>query len=199
MANFEVMTRSYAPRTGIVAEGLTPQLGQFFGAKNGEGVLVRSVEKGSAAEQAGLRAGDVITKINGDVVNDRGDFRRLMRGKDGSLSVTVLRDKHEQTLSMKLPEQKHRSEFFPENYFPENFEFEVPQVSDSEIKQIKLLAQDQALKQIQQSESQINALAQNEALNHIQQDEIRRQVEAAKRQVERSMKDLEKELHDEWK
>ena len=41
-------------RSGLMVENLTPQLGDFFGAKNGKGVLVRSVEKGSRAEQSRL-------------------------------------------------------------------------------------------------------------------------------------------------
>ena len=53
-------------RSGLMVENLTPQLGDFFGAKNGQGVLVRSVEKGSGADKAGFRAGDVIVKINGE-------------------------------------------------------------------------------------------------------------------------------------
>src|SRR6202521_444503 len=48
-------------RSGVMVENLTPQLGEFFGAKNGSGVLVRSVEKGSRADKAGLRAGGAIT------------------------------------------------------------------------------------------------------------------------------------------
>ncbi len=44
-------------RSGLMVENLTPQLGDFLGAKNGQGVLVRSVEKGSRAEKAGFRAG----------------------------------------------------------------------------------------------------------------------------------------------
>lgn len=47
---------------GIEAEALNPQLGEFFGVK--EGVLIRSVAKGSAAEKAGLKAGDVIVKVD---------------------------------------------------------------------------------------------------------------------------------------
>src|SRR5438309_10236827 len=51
-------------RSGLMVENLTPQLGDFFGAKNVQGVLVRSVEKGSRAEKAGFHAGDVIVKVN---------------------------------------------------------------------------------------------------------------------------------------
>ena len=47
---------------GIEAESLDSQLAEYFGVK--EGVLVRSVVRGSAAEKSGLRAGDVIVKID---------------------------------------------------------------------------------------------------------------------------------------
>ncbi len=43
-------------RSGVMVENLTPQLGEFFGVKSGNGVLIRSVEKGSRADKAGLRA-----------------------------------------------------------------------------------------------------------------------------------------------
>ena len=55
----------------------------------GTGVLVRSVEKGSRGEQAGFRAGDVVTKINGSPVNDCSDFTRLLRKRaDNKAAVT---------------------------------------------------------------------------------------------------------------
>ena len=94
-------------RSGLMVENLTPQLGEFFGAKNGKGVLVRSVEKGSSAEKAGLRAGDVIVKVNGEAVTDVGDFSHALRNrKSGNASVAVIRDKREQTLSLPVPEKK---------------------------------------------------------------------------------------------
>src|SRR5438552_14889299 len=52
------------PRLGIDAEDLNGQLGAFFGAPDGEGILVREVNSGSPAEKAGVKAGDVITSIN---------------------------------------------------------------------------------------------------------------------------------------
>jgi serine protease Do len=98
----------HSPRnSGIMVENLTPQLGEFFGVKGANGVLIRSVEKGSRAEQAGFHAGDVIVKVNGTSVNDCSDFTRLLRGhKENKAAVTVIRDHKEQTLTLSLPEPR---------------------------------------------------------------------------------------------
>jgi membrane-associated protease RseP (regulator of RpoE activity) len=98
----------HAPRSsGMMIENLTPQLGEFFGVKGGNGVLVRSVEKGSRAEQAGIRAGDVIVKINGSAVNDCSDFSRLLRSRTSTkATVIVMRDRREQTVTLNLPEKR---------------------------------------------------------------------------------------------
>ena len=68
-------------RSGLMVENLTPQLGDFFGTKNGQGVLVRSVEKGSRAEKAGFRAGDVVVKVNDEAIHDTSDFTHAVRGR----------------------------------------------------------------------------------------------------------------------
>ena len=94
-------------RSGLMVENLTPQLGDYFGVKNGEGVLVRSVERGSRAEKAGFRAGDVITKINDEPIHDAGDFTHALRSrKDNTVSVGIVRDRKEQTVTLPLPERK---------------------------------------------------------------------------------------------
>ena len=94
-------------RSGLMVENLTPQLGDFFGAKDGHGILVRSVEKGSRAEKAGFRAGDVIIRINGQPISDAGDFGHVLYDrKDNNVNVTIVRDKREQTLTLTLPERK---------------------------------------------------------------------------------------------
>jgi len=95
-------------RSGLMVENLTPQLGEFFGAKGGKGVLVRSVEKGSTAAKAGLRAGDVIVKVNTEAVTDVSDFSHALRSHaSGNASVSVIRDKREQTISLPVPERNH--------------------------------------------------------------------------------------------
>lgn len=107
---FEVMVRSYSRSTGMMVDNLTPQLGEFFGVKSGQGVLVRSVEKGSAAEAAGLKAGDVIVKVDNEEIDDRNDWSRVMRRKGGKVAFGIVRDKRDQTLTVTLPEAKSSDE-----------------------------------------------------------------------------------------
>ena len=87
--------------------------------KNGNGVLIRSVEKGSRGDKAGFRAGDVIVKVNDQTVHDTSDFTHALRsGKGGSMNVNVIRDKKEQSLTLTLPERKESGEMlFDEESF----------------------------------------------------------------------------------
>jgi predicted metalloprotease with PDZ domain len=95
------------PRLGIDAEDLSGQLGNFFGAPEGEGVLVRDVNSGSPAQKAGLKAGDVITSVNGERIRSVGDLRGKLAGKhddkDRTVKLGVLRNKSEVSLSVELP------------------------------------------------------------------------------------------------
>jgi len=87
-------------RHGLVVESLSPQLSDFFGVQRGVGVLVRSVERGSPAAAAGIKAGDVILKVNNDTVRDMADWQRGMRTPAPKIPITVWRDKREQTVVM---------------------------------------------------------------------------------------------------
>jgi serine protease Do len=101
--DFDMMPRMFTPRTrlGVQLESLTPQLAEYFGAKDG-GVLVSEVTKGSAAEKAGLKAGDVITSINGDRVRRTDELFDELRDKEGEVTIGILRDKKESTLKATL-------------------------------------------------------------------------------------------------
>jgi len=95
------------PRLGIDAEDLSGQLGTFFGAPDGEGILVREVNSGSPAEKAGLKAGDVITSLNGERVRSVGDLREKLSAKRDekgtSVKLGVLRNHSEVSLTVELP------------------------------------------------------------------------------------------------
>ena len=106
------------PRLGIDAEDLNGQLGSFFGAPDGEGVLVREVNPGSAAEKGGLKAGDVITSVNGERVRTVGDLRekltakREAKDKNQTVKLGVLRNKSEVSLTVELPAPAARTKRF---------------------------------------------------------------------------------------
>jgi serine protease Do len=99
----ELVIPSLHPRLGIDAEDIGGQLGNFFGAPDGEGVLVRSVSAGSAAEKGGLKAGDVITKFDGERIRSLGELREKLAAKNDTATLTVTRNKAEMTLSVSLP------------------------------------------------------------------------------------------------
>src|ERR1700686_3801690 len=95
------------PRLGIDAEDIGEQLGSFFGAPDGEGILVRSVNSGSPAGQAGMKAGDVITSFNGERVRSLGDLRQKLASQNDAKTakIAVLRNRSEVTLSVELPQR----------------------------------------------------------------------------------------------
>jgi serine protease Do len=79
----------HTPLLGIGAEDLSGQLGDYFGAPSGEGILVREVRSGTPAEKAGLKAGDVITKVDGQTVKSTRDLRAQLRQKIDQKTVTL--------------------------------------------------------------------------------------------------------------
>ena len=90
------------PRLGVTVEEMTSQLAGYFGAR--DGMLVTSVAEGSSAERAGLKAGDVITSIDGNPVRSRQDLLRGLRdaSSGGEVTIGIVRDKNETTLKAQI-------------------------------------------------------------------------------------------------
>src|SRR5438128_6669209 len=87
-------------RIGVSTQALTKQLADYFGVKDG-GVLITSVSDNSPAAKAGLKAGDVITAIDGEKVISPGDITRVLGKKEtGDVSLTVVRDKNTRTVTL---------------------------------------------------------------------------------------------------
>jgi serine protease Do len=91
---------------GIEAESVTAQLAEYFGVKSG--VLVRSVTKDSAAAKAGMKAGDVITKVDETSVSQPQEITRTLRALQAkkTFPVIVVRNRKEVTLSVTLDEPR---------------------------------------------------------------------------------------------
>ena len=108
---FETFGRVRTGRLGVTMEDLDSQLAEYFGVK--EGVLVKSVTQDSPAAKAGLKAGDVITAINGRHIYDSSDIARALDRveADGDVSIEVMREKKAQTLKGKLETRDPRPRF----------------------------------------------------------------------------------------
>ncbi len=182
-------------RSGLMVENLTPQLGDYFGTKNGQGVLVRSVEKGSRADKAGFHAGDVIVKINGEAIHDSSDFSHALRSrKDNTATINVLRDRKEQTITLTLPERKE-SELDRES-------LDIPDLSAETDRELGQLASEWARvgpemeDAIHQSVDQITPEIEKAAKDFSEkQFEYKKQVQEMQRQLRRH----EQELKREWR
>ena len=101
------------PYIGVSLTELSGQLGEYFGLKDDEGVLINEVEEESPAEKAGLKAGDVIVEVDGDAVEDTRDVQKIIRGMEvGDIAkVTVLRDRSRKTFDVEVAESDDTNSF----------------------------------------------------------------------------------------
>jgi len=92
-------------RLGATVMSMTDQLADYFGVK--QGLLVTTVTPDSPAARAGLKAGDVITAINGRALDAMSDLNSALRDlpADGKVELRVMRDRKELTLNTTLPER----------------------------------------------------------------------------------------------
>ena len=79
---------------GVGIQPLTPQLGEKFGVPDGKGVLVNEVFAGDPADQAGLKSGDIITRIGNERLESPNQLSRVVAGfsPDDTVMVHVIRD-----------------------------------------------------------------------------------------------------------
>ena len=94
-----------SPMLGVEAEPLEGQLAQYFGVS--DGVLVRSVAKGSLAEKAGIKAGDVIQRVDDTKVATPADITgRLRTARGKAVVLSIVRDHKETSVSVDVPDPR---------------------------------------------------------------------------------------------
>ena len=177
-------------RSGLVVENITPQLGDFFGVKGGKGVLIRTVEKGSRGEKAGFHAGDVIVKVNDQLVHDSSDFTHALRESRGeSATVTVVRDKREQTITITLPARKDSGMVIEES------------VDDDELTEETQLAVDRANSAMARVTPEVLEKSLESAREELEKahDDCQENLEQEKEKVEDQLNDQQEKLRDERK
>jgi serine protease Do len=91
---------------GVTIQEITPELSQKFGLKTAKGALIGDVAKGSPAEKAGIKRGDIILEFNGKKVSDVGNLRNMVaQSKVGmQIPVTIMRSGKEYALNVTTSE-----------------------------------------------------------------------------------------------
>ena len=99
---------------GMKLMKLNKQLGKYFEAPNGKGLLVQEVKKNSNAEKAGIVAGDVMYKINGELVEDIGDLNSAIEDIDSGkkIDVELIRKGAKKTVALEISEKKDNKFMF---------------------------------------------------------------------------------------
>jgi serine protease Do len=104
----QIFTTWRSPVLGVEAEALGSQLAAYFGVK--DGVLVRSVTKDTAAEKAGIKAGDVITKVDGSTVTTPNELVSALHaaGSKKAFPIELMRDRHETSVNVTLDDHSEK-------------------------------------------------------------------------------------------
>jgi Do/DeqQ family serine protease len=122
---------------GVVVQPVTEEIAASLKLNDARGVIVSQVQPKSAAERAGLRRGDVILALNGNVVSDPNSFRNEIAGTPPGRTVTlkILREGSEQELRPTL------GEFTPEERVAREGEEESPAPRDADGEKLGMAVQ----------------------------------------------------------
>ncbi len=99
-------------RLGVETHDLDQELGSYFSAPGGKGVLVLRVIDDTPAARAGVKAGDVIVAVAGKDIEDTEDLRRALRDREkGPVDLKIVRKGATQTLRPELEDASRRIGF----------------------------------------------------------------------------------------
>jgi S1-C subfamily serine protease len=175
--------------TGAKLEVMGPQLAEFFGAQGSAGLLVRHVDPNSPAADAGLKAGDVVVKVNSVEVASANDWSKTIHENRGkSVSIVILRDRKAQTLTL-TPDEKKRSSVEPgmdlEDFFGDSEQAEQTRATLAELQpalDAMAVQMRQRLEEVRATPEMMRMMAKLEAWST--NPEFQRQMETARRQVQ---------------
>jgi serine protease Do len=107
----QIFTTLRSPLLGVEAESLGSQLATYFGVK--QGVLVRSVLKDTAAEKAGMKAGDVVTNVDGSAVSTPSELSSAIRSASSkkTFPIEVMRDHKEMSVNVTIEDGRSERAF----------------------------------------------------------------------------------------
>jgi serine protease Do len=191
--SYSVVVVQSSARSGVMVENLTRQLGEFFGSKDGVGVLVRSVEKDSRADRAGLRAGDVIVRVGDQSIHDTSDFAHALHPRSaGTIDLGIIRDRKAQTLTLSLPSRKESGDMREES-------FDAPEIDaesrmeltemQNEVARLRPQMELAARESVRVSDEMRKSMCEQEKQMRAQAEKMRDQAQKMKQQYRSQVRD----------
>jgi len=180
---------------GADVDVISTQLANYFGVTDGTGLLVKSVDDNSPAAAAGLKAGDVITKVNNERVASRADwFRSLHNNRGKQVQLTVMRDKKEQKLTMQAGEAKKKGEVNPPCMFPDPGQLRAQLESDFAAVPWDQMSRETRSAAEAASKAEAELLARRQDLSKLS-DEVQKQVQSKEfQQMQKQLEQLTERL-----
>ena len=102
MKESEIIASTQEGDFGLTVQPVTPQLAENLGLERAEGLVITAVKRGSAAEESGLRSGDVITEINRQPIKNLADYNRELTRSEKAKSVLLLVRRGQSSLFLAL-------------------------------------------------------------------------------------------------
>ena len=114
-----------APYIGVALQSISGQLAAYFNIPGGEGALIIETLEGSPAEDAGLKAGDVVVEADGSPIEVTEDLQRVVRDRKSGdrIDLTVMRNKKKTKFTVTVAEREAPREEFGG---PRMFGFDAP-------------------------------------------------------------------------
>jgi serine protease Do len=110
----QLMEKGYVTRgwMGVEVQPVTPEIAEGLGMKKAGGALVDEPQPGSPADKAGIKAGDVITELNGEPIKDARALAQKIAGDKpgGSVQLTIVREGKSKKLELTLAEMPRQKQ-----------------------------------------------------------------------------------------
>ncbi len=98
----QVASAGDSEKLGLSVQTLTPEIAENLGVSDTKGVVVSSVESGSAADDAGIRRGDVILEVNRQAVEDLDEYKAALKKVEKGKNLLLLVRRGDNTIFLAL-------------------------------------------------------------------------------------------------
>ena len=172
------------PTVGVDVDTLGSQLADYFGVKDGLGLLVKHVAENSPASTAGFKAGDVITKVNGESMATLNTWLKTLHANRGKqVQVTIVRNHKEQVLNLLAGDAKHKGEL---GWPDVDIEIVRPEI-DAGLAELDM-------QQLKQLDPVLLTQQVRQAVNEIDMPKLQQEMRDQQKQIQKQMQDLSKDL-----